>query len=174
MYLLPIKLLVYLNNFVQNYNSDQSAVMQKPPISFLGLHALQYSKHICLRCAVWREFSGRIPCFALTISRNSSPHYGRNIQILSKKLGSIFAIKISKNRIQKKKPLSKYKIVLTNIHAKIYFLGILIHIQPSKDDLFFGQQMAILFIVSYSLDLISTPLWYRGTNENCAAVPFSQ
>ena len=51
---------------------DQSAVMQKPPISFLGLHALQYSKHICLRCAVWREFSGRIPCFALTISRKQA------------------------------------------------------------------------------------------------------
>ena len=52
MYVLPMKLLDYLINFVQNYNSDQSAVMQKPPISFLGLHALQYSKHICLRYAV--------------------------------------------------------------------------------------------------------------------------
>ena len=128
MYLLSIKLLDYLINFVQNYNSDQSAVMQKPPISFLGLHALQYSKHICLRCAVWREFSGRIPCFALTISRSSSPHYGRIIQILSKNYEIFLTSKLVKILFKQKNLLLKYIIVLTNIYAKLYFNGILIHI----------------------------------------------
>ena len=117
--------MIALNTRLSQYfcrKLDQSAVMQKPPISFLGLHALQYSKHICLRRAVWREFSGRIPCFTLTISRSSSTQWP-NFPNFIHKFWRIFALKLSKNPIETHERLFTEIAVLTIPNQKMFLLA---------------------------------------------------